>query len=47
MKKLVDTGENRAARRPRLAIRPAHVSMPKAFSTCSDTCAADQAVSAA
>lgn len=41
MKKSVDTVENSAASRPLLAIRPAHVSMPKAFSTCSDTCAAE------
>ena len=38
MKKLVDTGENSADRRPLLAMSPAHVSMPKAFSTCSETC---------
>ena len=38
MKKFVDTGENSADRRPLLAMSPAHVSMPKAFSTCSETC---------
>ena len=38
MKKFVDTGENSADRRPLFAMSPAHVSMPKAFSTCSETC---------
>ena len=38
MKKFVDTGEKSADRRPLLAMSLAHVSMPKAFSTCSETC---------